>query len=285
MPSSIKKLDSVSVDTFIEKTAPFAEGHACDLCEFGMITPGAMAQLAAGCTWAAQDGQTPLIRVKDDAVRSYLIRSGFFETLGGVVEVEPAIPPSAALAAYRRGMNPLLIEMTQIKNGSELPKLLDRIVFALRRRLKYRKHDAYDVAMTISEACQNTFDHNANGSGFIAMQGYGKGAKRFLEIGISDCGDGLTATLRRNPKNGVILNDQAALAVATKLGTSEHDDPTRGTGLFHLLEIAYRHEGSVQIKSGAAKVRYRMDRKQGWSFRVAPIRGVHVALTLPTKAT
>ena len=78
--------------------------------------------------------------------------------------------------------------------------------------------------------------------------------------------------------------DLAAIKLATRLGTSEHDDPTRGTGLYHLLEITYKHRGSVQIKSGAAKARYRMDKRQGWAFTVVPTRGVHLALTLPSKA-
>lgn len=284
MADGIKKLDSASIDAFIASSLPFAAERTCDLSDVQLITPGAMVQIAAGCTWSAQQGQAPVIRIQDTNVRGYLIRSGFFEALEGVVEIDPPLPASAALAIYRRGMNPLLVEMTRLKNGSELPELLDRVVGALRKRLKYRKHDAFDVAMAISEACQNTFDHNANSTGFIAMQGYGKGPKRFLEIGISDCGDGLTATLLRNPKNGPIPNDQKAIEVATRLGTSEHDDPTRGTGLHHLLEIAYRHEGGVHIKSGTAKVRYRMDQRQGWALTVAPIAGVHIALTLPTKA-
>jgi hypothetical protein len=74
-----------------------------------------------------------------------------------------------------------------------------------------------------------------------------------------------------------------AIRLATKLGASEHDDPTKGTGLYHLLEIIYKHEGSVQIRWGSAKVRYRMDKQAGWTFHVARMPSVRVALTLPTK--
>lgn len=100
---------------------------------------------------------------------------------------------------------------------------------------------------------------------------------------MSDYGVGLAATLRRNPKNGAVGSDLVAIQLATKLGTSEHDDPTRGTGLYHLLEITYKHAGAIQVKSGNAKVYYRMDRRQGYAFTVPAVPGVHVALSLPSK--
>src|SRR6185503_9760628 len=134
---------------------------------------------------------------------------------------------------------PMLVEVTRIDSGGAVPPLLDQIVWVLRYRLKYRKHDAFDVTTAVSELCQNTFDHNSGTPGFVAMQVYGKESKRFLEVGVSDLGAGLAETLRRNPKNGLIRSDLGAIKLATKLGTSEHDDPTRGTGLFHLLEITY----------------------------------------------
>jgi hypothetical protein len=117
----------------------------------------------------------------------------------------------------------------------------------------------------------------------MAMQVFGRGTKQFLEIGVADYGAGLASTLGRNRKNGAIRNDLHAIELATKLRVSEHDDPTRGTGLFHLLEIAYEHEGSVQVRSGEGKVRYRMDRRQGWSFPVTDVPGVQIALALRTK--
>ena len=73
--------------------------------------------------------------------------------------------------------------------------------------------------------------------------------------------------------------------MAIEPGTSEFEDPTRGTGLYHLLEIAYKHEGVVQIRSGEGKVRYRMDQRKGWGFHVPRMPGVQISLNLPSKAT
>ena len=180
----------------------------------------------------------------------------------------------------------MLIEVTKIQAGTELPAVLDKVITVLSTQLKYQKRDAYDVAIAISEVAQNSFDHNHGDTcGFLAMQVYRghREGDRFLEIGIADYGAGLAATLRRNPKSPSLSSDLDAIISATKLGTSEYDDPTRGTGLYHLLDKAYALEGTVQIRTGAAKARFRMDKKQGWGFSVYPLRGVQIALELRAK--
>jgi hypothetical protein len=63
-------------------------------------------------------------------------------------------------------------------------------------------------------------------------------------------------------------------------GASAYADPTRGTGLYHLLELVAKQAGAVQIRSGTATVHY--DRHQRWTGTVPWMAGVHVALTLPT---
>ena len=278
----MEKLDSVSFDILLEQQRPFDSAHGLfDLSGIKLITPAAMVQLASACYALNQRGCRPVIKVDDVSVRSYLRRSAFLNVVQAVAQIEPQVPFSPY--DHRSGLNPMLIEVTKIETGAALPALLNQIVWVLRHRLKYRKYDAFDVTTAISEICQNTFDHNAPTCGFIAMQVYGGGARRFLEIGVADYGDRLAATLRRNTKNPSMLADLEAIRLATKLGTSEYDDPTRGTGLYHLLEITYKHEGLVQIRSGSAKMRYRMDKKAGWAFRVAAMPGVQVALSLPSK--
>jgi anti-anti-sigma regulatory factor/anti-sigma regulatory factor (Ser/Thr protein kinase) len=282
----LTKLDSVSFDRFVRERQPLTNGDGrLDLNGITLITPAALVPLAALCHAMAKVGKDPQIVTGDESVRRYLLRSGFLREISSVTRIEPEITPALTLLyGLRQGSNPMLLEVTRINNGAALPELLDQIVWVLRYRLKYRKRDAFDVTMAISEICQNTFDHNSGTTGLIAMQVYGKGNSRFLEIGVSDDGDGLAVTLRRNSKNGPIRSDFEAIQRATELGSSEHDDPTRGTGLYHLLQITYRYKGSVQIRSGTSKVRYRMDRQQGWGFAVTPTPGVHVALTLPSKA-
>lgn len=277
------KLDSVSFDKLLSRQDPFNSTECqFDLSGIQLITPSALVQLAASCYALSKKGRQPTLILSDYSVSTYLCRSGFITSVKSIAKIEPSYLVDISYE-HTRGSNPLLIELTKIETGLALPELLDRIVAVLRHRLKYRKYDAFDVAMAISEIGQNTFDHNIATCGFLAMQVYGKGSKRFLEIGVADYGDGLAKTLSRNPKIPKIQSDLDAITLATQQGTSEHDDPTRGTGLYHLLEIAYKHEGSVQIRSGEYKVRYRMDKKQGWGFRVPFLPGVQIALTLNTK--
>ncbi len=284
---SVTKLDSASLDTFLSEQEPFEQDEpVLDLRTIELITPAALVQLAAVIHTLADRGHPPVLLLEDAPIRSYLHRVRFTQAIAGAAEVQPAESPlEAVLYGGQRGSNPMVIEVTKIESGSALPPLLNQIVWVLRHRLRYRKHDSFDVATAVSEVCQNTFDHNAATRGFVAMQVYGKGKGRFLEFGVSDHGVGLRATLCRNPKNGVIHTDLQAIQLAAEAGTSEHDDPTRGTGLYHLLEIAFRYAGSVQIWSGAAKVRFRMDKHKIWTFDVPMVPGVHIAMTLPSRTT
>ena len=278
-----RKLDAVTFDELIAQQDPFGSPAAIlDLRDFGFVTPAALVQLAALCYALEHRGRRPLIRIEDAAVRSYLQRAGFTTAVAGVASFDPPLAGHSRLTLLR-GTNPLLVEVTRIECGTDLPRILDQIVDVLRRRLKYGKHDAFDVAVAISEISQNTFDHNSNTCGLLAMQVFGRGRKQFLEIGVADYGEGLATTLARNSKNGAIPSDIHAIRLATQLHTSEHDDPTRGTGLYHLLEIAFAHQGAVQIRSGSGKVRYRMDQRRGWEFPVMRVPGVQIALALQSK--
>ena len=277
------KLDSISFDALLASRGPFWNPHAqFDLSGVRLITPAALVELAAACHAIADRGWLPTIVVDDSEVRSYLVRANFVSVVAPVARIEPTM---AEFSRGRRGSNPLLIEVTKIESGAALPELLDRIVSVLCNRLGYRQRDAFDIATAISEVSQNTFEHNWKVCGFFAMQVYGGGSGRFLEIGIADHGDGLAATLNRNTKNRPVLSDVSAIERATKLQVSAFDDPTHGTGLYHLLNIASRHRGMVQIRSGAAKVRFRTDQNRHWRIPVPHMPGVQVALTLPAKVS
>jgi anti-anti-sigma regulatory factor len=170
----IKKLDAVSFDTLLEHHNPFHTATNCifDLRGTHLITSSALTQLAAACYALERNGKSPVIMIDDASVRSYLLRSSFVNVVKTVAKIEPdTLIDSAPAYNHLHGSNPMLIEVTKIESGAALPELLDRIVWVLRYRLKYRKHDAFDVATAVSEICQNTFDHNAHTCGFIAMQG------------------------------------------------------------------------------------------------------------------
>jgi anti-sigma regulatory factor (Ser/Thr protein kinase) len=285
MPENLTKLNAITLDAFFSRHNPLKEPDCkFDLNGIQLITPGALVPIAAACHALAQDGRKPIIAIRDPAIRSYLLRSGFFSVVGNIGKCEPAISHELTDSTDAlRGMNPMLLELTKIESSTELPNLLANIASTLRGRLGFNRNEASDIAIAISEICQNTFEHNQAVAGFIAMQVYGRGAKRFVEVAIGDGGIGLANTLRRNRKNLPITSDLDAIRIAVRRGTSQFDDPTRGTGLYHLLEIAAKHKGSLQFRSGAAALRFRMDKRKRWGFSSVTLPGVQISLLLDAK--
>src|SRR2546422_143922 len=131
--SQLTKLDAVSFDKLVRTVDPFAsERSRFDLSGVRLVTPAALVQLAAACYALAEDGRQPVIVVDDVSVRTYLMRAGFIGVVEGVAEIEPAgLSSVSRLYAPLRGSNPMLIEVTKIQTGDELPALLDKIVSVL----------------------------------------------------------------------------------------------------------------------------------------------------------
>ena len=167
-----EKLDPISFDRLLEDQDPFGSpAHRFDLTGVTLITSAGLVQLAGACYALRQEGYFPVVAVDDPAVRSYMARAGFVTVMQSVAQFDP---PFSAIAPrfseLQRGSNLLLIEVTRIDSGAALPDLLDRIVSVLRQRFRYRKNDAYDAATAVSRYAENTFDHNSDICGFIAMQ-------------------------------------------------------------------------------------------------------------------
>lgn len=285
--STISKLDAVAFDALLRTQDPFgASNPRFDLRGVKFITPSAMVQLAAACHALDQEGRRATISLHGLEVPSYLLRSNFVKVVQSVARFDP--PYKANLLDtfdHLQGSKSVLVEVTKIETGRALQKLLPRIVDGLIVQLGYPENAAFDVATAVSEISQNTFDHNDETCGFLAMQVYRQASTPFLEIGVADYGDGLATTLRRNQAYAYLTTDWEAIEHAIQNRTSQYDDKTRGTGLHHLMRIASTHSGSVQIRSGNASLRYRADKQTGRRIAVPPMPGVHIALTLPALLT
>jgi len=280
----IRKLDSITFDDLLREQDPFgAQSPRFDLRQVKFVTPAAMVQLAAACHFLDRQERRATINLSGTTVPSYFLRSNFVNIVRPVAHFNPPFRRGALDAFdHLHGSNQVLIEVTKIETGQALQGLLSRIVDVLIRNLAYPEAAAFDAVIAVSEVAQNTFDHNDETCGFLAMQVYGQGQHRFLEIGVADFGQGLAATLRRNPLHAGVQTDLEMIERAVQNRTSQHhDDQTRGTRMYHLLSIAHQHAGSLQIRSGGANLRYRGDRRQGWGRDVPHMPGVHIALTLP----
>lgn len=223
-----------------------------------------------------------MIKLTHPHQRQYFVSSGFYSVLEDIVAFEPQIP-KARLGDFdeRRGSNPLMIEITRIGDEKDLPQLLNKLVLILQFRMRLEKKHAFDTAIAISELCQNTFDHNPEACGLIGLQVFNASSGRFVEVSISDYGRGIAATLRENPENLSCSTDVEAIETAVVLGTSQYKEVTRGTGLYHLMKIADRGAGTVQICSGTATKRFRMDLGKAYTFTdTYSLPGTHITLSL-----
>jgi len=89
-PLHIPKLDSVTFDTLLERHNPFSSTDCTfDLTGVEFIAPSAEVQLAAACYGLAREGRRPLIVMNDEALRAYLIRSGFIQVVQPVAQFQP----------------------------------------------------------------------------------------------------------------------------------------------------------------------------------------------------
>ncbi len=277
--SQAEVLDAITFDALVAEQLWFdQERPAIDLTNVTFISSAALAQIAAICHGLDADGKRAVLVVPEPAVRTYLVRSGFVAAVEAVADLDPPLRPMDRAFQAQRGSSPLLIEVTRLEYDA-LPDLLGRIALVLRDWLGYTQRDADSAAIAISEVSQNGLDHGKGAPCFLAMQVYGAGTGQFLNVGVADCGVGLRRSLERNPANSYNSDDEA-IRDAMDLGTSGYEDPTRGTGLWHLLQITHEYQGSVQIRSGTVKARYRADKEQGWIFSVVPVPGVHVELKL-----
>jgi anti-sigma regulatory factor (Ser/Thr protein kinase) len=214
---------------------------------------------------------------------SYLPRIGFFRVLSGDVERSDVFTPNYLefVAAYQ-GSNKEVVELTPIETHESLRLLPTHLIDVLRRRMKYPKHDAYDLGIVFSELCNNVLDHNASAvSGLAAMQVFHGKDGKFIEIVVGDRGDGIRRTLERNPQNRPFKRDIEAIERSLDLGVSEHQDSTRGTGLPHLVSLTLKHKGSIHIRSGTGKLYIRGDRRSINRFNVPHMTGSQFAITLP----
>lgn len=283
---NISKLTS---DTFRYWVArqEILEDHSCsiDLTGLSFSSPGGIVPLAALCCSLAKSHPRIVIKLTHPHQRNYFVSSGFYSVLEDIVVFDPGISKSR-LGDFedRRGANSLMIEIARIGDEKDLPKLLNKFVSILRFRMSLEKEHAYDTAIAVSELCQNTFDHNPEACGLIGLQVFNASNGRFVEVSISDYGRGLAATLSENSDNPSFSTDLEAIETAVLLGTSQYRDVTRGTGLYHLLKIAEKAYGTVQLCSGTATKRFRTDLGKVHNFTDDnSLPGTHITLSLKSR--
>jgi anti-sigma regulatory factor (Ser/Thr protein kinase) len=276
------RLDAITFDLLLKQRNPWKTSRfEIDLHGFDFISPTVMAMLVSTIRYSGNIGYRPLVKVDDLSVRSYLTRTRCLLEILPFADIEPEITASdLASIPSAWGLNNELIEVTPIDQNA-LQSIPSSVITLLHGNFQYPALHAYEIASAVSEVCQNTIDHNRIACGFFVMQVYRPlGGDRFVEIGVSDYGCGIQESLKRNPKYQTIGDDLSAIHAATQQGVTSSNDPTRGMGLAHLLEITEKRKGTVQIRSGCATARYRFDKIKAHGFSVTWLPGVHISLQL-----
>lgn len=287
------RLTVYSFDDFLAQITgrpTWANGQiTLDLRGLAFIDLFAMAGLAYLCADLREAaGQQVTLALDEGGACGFLPRAGFFDILpADIVERCGLSPARLPFMRAHYGINPALLEFTRIDSERTIDALLDGLITKLHRRLKYSRNEALDFARMLSELCHNVLDHNegaAGVEGVMAMQIYGAGTKRFMELVVADRGLGIRRTLSTNERHADLSSDTAAIMRSTEPRASRHDDFSRGTGLPLLVELARRHGGAVHIRSGAGRVYYRMDREECRPFAVPLLAGTQFSIALPARA-
>lgn len=281
-PISLRtSLNASTFDDLLREQALFEQDRpAIDMCWLTFITPTALVQLASLCHILSVSGRRPTLRFWNRQMMHYLLRMQFAEVVQDVADFNPRFRSTDPnrLATWIGG-NPVVLEVTRIQQSEDVQGVVGKLVHVLREELGYAAPQAFNVAIAVSEIAQNIYQHNGGSPGFVAMQAYRNKHGRWLEVGVSDAGVGLAATLHRNSAVQAIRTDQDAMRRAIQTGTSEFDDPSRGRGLPLVISMVANQGGTVRLRSGSA-LGY-CGGGQG-SEREAPhLAGMHVSLMLP----
>lgn len=244
----------------------------------------AMIAIAFFC-WDCEEisGHAVQLLLSEEGASSFLPRAGFFSLIPPATRKLTDYPQARIdwLTMYH-GNNPGLLEFTSVASPEAHDGIMSQFIHILRHQLRYRKEDAFQLAIMLSELCNNVRDHNPAGVlGMAAMQVHATDTGKFVHIVVGDRGQGIRDTLCRNEAHADVTSDCEAIQRSVRFGVSEHDEHTRGNGLFHLLRLARQYDGSVNIRSGDGKVYYRPDRDEPHVFDVPRLTGTQLVITFP----
>lgn len=279
-----------NVDAFLSLVlqSEVAPGHliTLDLRSLDFMDLFAMIAIAFLC-WDCEEiaGQPTKLLLSEEGASSFLPRAGFFSLIPPATRKLTGYPEARIewLTMYH-GNNRGLLEFTSVTSDEAHDSIMSRFIHILYHQLRYKKEDAYHLSIMLSELCNNVRDHNPAGVlGTAAMQVHSTDTGKFVHIVVGDRGQGIRDTLCRNQSHADVTSDCEAIRRSVQFGVSEHDERTRGNGLFHLLRLARQYEGSVHIRSGSGKVYYRPDREEPHVLPVPQLTGTQLVITFPMK--
>lgn len=212
------------------------------------MQPWVLATLAA---WAQEYRRTGgSITVENPEKGAYSFRFGLAEYIG-------ILNPTPVTEHEEAGR---FVPLRTIRTSDDLSDLLARLVTLL--HLSDEPEHAKAVLYAMSEMVRNTLEHSeADNGAVVAAQLYAgsRTSRRYVSIGIADCGVGVRQTIKRNYPN-IQWHSQALLkaiqpgatgAVQGEFGSADN----AGAGLFITRRVSAATRGYFGIASGNAMFR------------------------------
>ncbi len=240
-----------------------------DLSTVTFVDPFGVTYLAACVQHCLERGATVRIRPpRNSAVSTYMQDVGFYESFG-MGEHFPARRPSADRVD--------LIHIAQLE-----PVFIDHLLDFLERLQPFEPGLRQSMRLTLLELVQNFAEHSGSTSGaWVAGQfhPFSKETKApRVTICVLDLGRGIPNQLRTVEKYRR-RRDPTLVELATEEGVSSAA-ASRGKGLSTIRQVARYNGGTMTIVAGAARVRFRPDRRPERFNLDAPFPGTAVFLSL-----
>jgi hypothetical protein len=221
---------------------------------------------------------------KTEAVREYLNVMGLFRQAGEYAVFNPA-PAEDGGENIGTGCD-FALALTPIRSEDDVAavvrELIVRVRTILTRNLQYNSTLLNKICVALAEICQNIPQHSGDW-GMVALQSYrsrnGRG-DRFVKLAVGDLGIGIKNSLVSRP-GSVRMSDSAAIRAALRFGISRFGEPGRGLGLAAVAAQAKALGGSLQVRSGRARVLLRGPKR--YIFDVPYFPGTLVSLELPAQ--
>lgn len=215
-------------------------------------------QLAAGA-----NGHVHLEFVNPDAIFGYLDRNGFLQLLSPRISTNPSRPLISGADVFR-GRTQGLVEIAPLipgVTGDAKQEIVGRLVDALinfypsgEERTRRLRNNVFTV---LGELVDNVFSHSQTTlPGYVGLQAYSTRDRPRIQIGVSDSGLGIPASLRETLGAQVGRKSDAELVIeAFGDGLSRHGpNAGRGCGLPQCAALAAKYGSTLYVRTPSAQV-------------------------------
>lgn len=219
-----------------------------------------------------------------EAARQYLTAIDFYRQAIQYAEFNPALPRSNPVRIMTD--SDFSLALTPIRSEEDVELIVKDLVFRIRTILScsllYNPAVLNKVCVALAEICQNIPQHSGDW-GVVTLQSYRsrqKSGDRFIKLAVGDLGIGIMNSLASRLGTSDIGDGEAIMA-ALRFGVSRFGEPGRGLGLAAVAALAKALGGSLQVRSGRARVLLRSS--HNYIFTVPFFPGTQISLELPAR--